>query len=401
MRRLLFVLSAFSVGFVACQCGPADLCEGTRCGPGLTCDPKTGSCVLGGTGGGLSGVGGGLSGTAGGVATGGGSTAGGTGGGDSADAGSLSCPMTCAGNAPICDRSVGRCVACTATQGCSGATPVCNRLWQGGLGKCQVCIDDNTGCTASAPFCDVTINPSAGCIGCRDTADCPVPGTVCDVFGSRSCVVNDGGFGGGAGGGGGGGGVVVWGDGGVTTRCLPGSTPTAMQCTTECPRGYVCQSGRCVLRGSSGPLQVTLRFPVAEDLDLYVVEPLPDGGVCEIFYQQPGANSPPPPFPLPFPIPMTNCGSQGWLDLDSNAACRIDNVNVENVIYRPTFIPTRGRYVVRVNYWQNCNASSPVPYEVEVRANGQTRYYCGTFQPNQASGGGVGAGRFVADFTIP
>ncbi|MBE2249575.1 MAG: hypothetical protein IAE78_08490, partial [Myxococcus sp.] len=191
-----------------------------------------------------------------------------------------------------------------------------------------------------------------------------------------------------------------WGDGGVTNRCLPGSPPTPMQCTTECPKGYTCQSGRCVLRGSTGPLQVTLRFPVAEDLDLYVVEPLPDGGACEIFYQQPG-NTPPPPFPLPFPIPVRACGAKGWLDLDSNAACDIDNVNVENIIYAPSTIATSGRYVVRVNYWQNCSASAPVPYEVEVRANGQTRYYCGSFTPSQASGGGVGAGRFVADFTIP
>ena len=98
---------------------------------------------------------------------------------------------------------------------------------------------------------------------------------------------------------------------------------------------------------------------------------------------------------------MTNCGSQGWLDLDSNAACRIDNVNVENIIYSGGAVATPGRYVVRVNYYQNCSASSPVPYEVEVRANGQTRYYCGSFQPGQSTGGAVGAGRFVADFTIP
>ena len=98
---------------------------------------------------------------------------------------------------------------------------------------------------------------------------------------------------------------------------------------------------------------------------------------------------------------MPNCGAKGWLDLDANRACNIDNVNVENIIYSPGIIPTSGRYVVRVNYWQNCSASMPVPYEVEVRANGQTRYFCGTFQPNQASGGSAGAGRFVADFVIP
>jgi hypothetical protein len=400
MRRLLFAVS-LTAAWAACQCGnTSNLCEGTRCGPGLTCDPKTGGCVLSptGQGGGLSGTGGGATSMGGGL-TGGGATGGGVAGG-AADAGSLDCPMTCAGNAPICDRSLGRCVACTATQGCSGATPVCNRLWQGGLGRCQVCTDDNAGCSGATPFCDVTITPAAGCIGCRNSADCTTPGTVCDTFGTRSCVVDDGGFGGGAGGGGGG--TVNWGDGGVTTRCLPGSTPTPMTCTTECPKGYVCQGGRCILRGSSGPLQVTLRFRDAEDLDLYVVEPLPDGGTCEVFYQQPNVDAGPPPIPLPFPLPpQVRCGAKGWLDLDSNAACRIDNVNVENIIYSPGVTPWSGRYVVRVNYWQNCSATGAVPYEVEVRVFGQTRYYCGSFQPNQASGGGIGAGRFVADFVIP
>ncbi len=391
MRHLLFVVSFAVVSAAACQCGGSgNLCEATNCGPGLRCDPKTGGCVLDsttGTGGGLSGSGGGSS------------TTGGGGGdaGEVVDAGSLDCPVTCAGNAPICDRTLGRCVACTTTQGCSGATPVCNRLWQGGLGRCQVCTDDNQGCAAPTPWCDVTINPAAGCIGCRSTDDCPVPGTVCDTFGSRSCVVNDGGFGGGGGGNNG----VIWGDGGVTNRCLPGATPNPTMCTTECAKGYVCQGGRCVLRGSNGPVQVTLRFPVAEDLDLYVVEPLPDGGTCEIYYQQPGVNPTPPPIPIPFPIPVQSCGAKGWLDLDANRACNIDNINVENIIYSPGIVATSGRYVVRVNYWQNCSASSPVPYEVEVRANGQTRYFCGTFQTNQASGGSAGAGRFVADFVIP
>ncbi|MCU0696174.1 MAG: hypothetical protein MUC96_06585 [Myxococcaceae bacterium] len=394
MRRLALPVVLLSA-WAACQCGPVSLCESTRCGPGLVCQPSTGRCVLDGTPPFISPTGG-----SGGSSVGGGSAGGAsTGGGDAQDAG-VDCPMTCAGQTPVCDRAQGRCVACTATAGCSGATPVCNRLWQGGLGRCQVCLDDNSGCSGATPFCDVTITPAAGCIGCRNPADCTTPGTTCDSFGTRTCVVDDGGFGGG--GAGGGSGSVVFSDGGVTTRCLPGGSTPGMACTTECPRGFVCQGGQCVLRGSTGPVQVTLRFPVAEDLDLYVVEPLPDGGTCEIYYGQPHVDAGPPPIPLPFPIPPPpRCGAKGWLDLDSNAACRIDNVNVENIIYSPNLTPTSGTYVVRVNYFQNCSASSPVPYEVEVRANGQTRFYCGSFTPSMATGGSLGAGRRVASFTLP
>lgn len=391
MPRLL-VIPVVAAVWAACQCGgSSNLCEGTSCGPGLTCEKSTGRCVfVVGTGGGLSGAGGGF------IGTGGGESAGGSAGGE-VDAGNVPCPMTCAGNAPICDRTQGRCVACTETQGCSFPNPVCNRLWQGGLGRCQVCLDDHSGCSGATPFCDVTIVPTAGCIGCRSSADCTQPGTVCDTANTRSCVGNDGGFGGGSSGGG-----VIWGDGGVTAHCLSVNTPTPATCTTECPKGYTCQGGRCVLRGSTGPIQVTLRFRDDEDLDLYVVEPLPDGGTCEVFYQQPNVDAGPPPIPLPFPLPTpVKCGAKGWLDLDSNAACRIDRVNVENIIYSPGVTPWSGRYVVRVNYWQNCMASGMVPYEVEVRANGQTRYFCGNFTPSQASGGGLGAGRFVADFVIP
>jgi hypothetical protein len=258
MRRLLLPVVLLSA-WAACQCGPGNLCESTRCGPGLTCDARSGRCISTGTPPDLTPTGG-----SGGMGAAGGSAGGlGTAGGDAEDGG-VDCPMTCAGQTPVCDRSQGRCVACTARAGCSGATPVCNRLWQGGVGRCQVCLDDNSGCSGSTPFCDVTILPAAGCIGCRNAADCTTPGTTCDSFGTRTCVVDDGGFGGG-GAGGGGGGPVTFSDGGVTARCLPGGPPPSMACTTECPRGFVCQGGRCVLRGSSGPVQVTLRFPNPED----------------------------------------------------------------------------------------------------------------------------------------
>jgi hypothetical protein len=239
------------------------------------------------------------------------------------------------------------------------------------------------------------------CVECRDTHDC-TGGLVCDPV-LYSCVMPGTGSGGGTGGNG----TVVFDDAGMTAHCLQTGGP-APQCTTECSRGFVCESGQCVLRGSTGPVQVTLRFNKPEDLDLHVVEPLPDAGTCEIWYGNP--NQPPDagsfPFPFfdagfPFPIPMPmSCGAKGWLDLDSNPACRIDNVDIENVIYPAGSSAPHGTYIVRVDYYQACDGD-PVPYEVEVRANGQTRYYCGTFQPGTSDEGNAGSGVTITTFTIP
>lgn len=381
-RAFLFAFALAS--WAGCQCGPAPgPCDGVKCAAGLTCDPTIGKCIDPNASGG--GSGGGVSGGGGGGAT-------GSGGGGAMMG---TCSPACSGNTPVCDPATNTCKTCTDDLGCSGATPVCQTISNGGLGKCVVCTV-NKGCVegSATPACDPTVFPDGACVMCTQGSDCPVPGSACDLN-TNTCIP------GGTGGGGGGGNMLpIFDDAGMTARCLPFDAGAQM-CSTECPRGYECVSGLCKLRGSSGPVQVTLRFNQPEDLDLHVVEPLGDGGTCEIYYAQPGVNpnAPPPPFPLPFPIP--NCGAKGWLDLDSNAACRIDNVDVENVIYSPGTIAPRGTYIVRVVYYQNCQATAPVPYEVEVRANGQTRFYCGQFQPNQANGGNQGAGTTITSFTLP
>lgn len=382
--RALVALSLLAAWF-SCQCGPTstDPCDGVRCGTGLSCDPLTGRCA--------SPIAGGNGGTGGGI----GGTGGGSGGGSAEDAGS-GCAVTCSGTTPVCDTATNTCKICTETLGCSGSTPVCQTIANGGLGKCVVCTV-NAGCSGATPACDPTVFPNGACVQCVSPDDCPVPGSLCDL-GTNTCV--SGNTGGGAGGGGGSSGPPVFDDAGMTSRCLPFDAGT-MACTTECPKGYECVSNVCQLRGSTGPLQVTLRFNQAEDLDLHLVEPLPDGGTCEIYYAAPGVNpnAPPPPIPLPFPIP--NCGAKGWLDVDSNAACNIDNIDVENIIYSPGVVPTRGTYIARVVYYQHCSSPGPIPYEVEVRANGVTRWYCGQFQPGDANGGNQGAGVTVSTFRLP
>lgn len=385
MHIRVFLFAAVVSFWFGCNCGGmGSPCDGVRCATGLACDEKTGRCAVTGSGGGSGGGFGGGAGGGGGVASDGGSDAGAMG----------TCNPACGANAPLCDPATNSCKICTDTLGCSGATPVCLTIANGGFGRCMACTVEK-GCVAPRQYCDPTVQPAGACVECRTSNDCS-NGLVCDLDGT--CVVNDGGFGGGGGSGGGGGGIVEFDDAGLTAHCLP-FDGGAQACTTECQRGFVCVGGQCVLRGSAGPVQVTLRFPQDEDLDLHVVEPLGDGGSCEIWYGAPNIDAS-IPIPIPIPIPNRNCGAQGWLDLDSNPACRIDSVRIENVIYPASAPAPKGHYTVRVDYFQNCSAVGTVPYEVEVRANGQRRYYCGSFQHTQSDQGSAGSGVTVTTFDI-
>ncbi len=352
MKLRLFLASALVSMLVSCQCGSSNRCEAVRCGEGLVCAPATGRCVVsvGDAGGG------------------------GQGGGDgsSTDAGRLLpdggmpavCPVACGGETPVCDPVAQKCVACTV----------------------------NEGCAAPTPFCDPTIAPNGACIGCRTFVDCQGESMDCDQT-THTCYQFDAGFNPGGG--------VIFDDAGITDHCKDVALP-APQCKAEgCPKGFTCANGQCVLNGSNGPVQVTLRFNQPADLDLYLVEPLPNGGKCEIYYGNPNTAPIPglPPLPMPpFPKP---CGALGFLDRDSNRACTLDNVDVENIIYKTGVTATSGKYTVRVNLWSACNVSVTIPYEVEVRANGDRRYYCGQFKPSDANGGNQGAGVVVTEFVIP
>jgi hypothetical protein len=351
---------------VSCQCG-GGLCDAVKCKTGFTCDPMSGVCKEDHAGGGSGG--GGAASSGGGTASSGGGTASSGGGTASSGGGTASSGGGNGGGA-----------AATCEPACSGTTP----------------------------FCD-TSGASPQCIQCRTPFDC-TQGLTCDP-GSHTCVTDTGtggssGTGGGtsSGSGGGTGSVpVTFDDAGMSMHCLQTSGPA--QCTTECSRGYECVGGQCQLRGSGGPVQITLRWNLPEDLDLHVVEPLPDGGGCDIYYGDPGRTPDAGPitiggFTIP-PPPPSRCGAIGWLDLDSNPACQIDNVDTENVIYPNGGVAPSGHFIVRVDYYEACGSPPPIPYEVEVRANGQTQFYCGTFDPSESDSGGDGSGRYIAGFTVP
>ena len=251
---------------------------------------------------------------------------------------------------------------------------------------------------------------ASGCIPlteeapCTDTSQCPV-GQRCDSQGTDSAPSQPvcraqlkgqeipEGAGGGAGGGGG---TFVF-DGGVFPACVPRDGGSAT-CTTECPRGFRCIGGQCLLNGGNGPLQVTLRWNTQEDLDLHLDEPLPDGGSCEIWYGDvndvDGGNP-------------SQCGAVGALDLDSEAACPspADYVDIENIIYPAGAVAPAGTYNVRVDHYLSCDATLPaVPFQLEVRQGNNLMGVCGVFFPSDAdfsAGGAEGGGRPVFSFTVP
>ncbi|WP_426196833.1 hypothetical protein [Massilia sp. DWR3-1-1] len=127
------------------------------------------------------------------------------------------------------------------------------------------------------------------------------------------------------------------------------------------------------LRVGSGPLQISLSFDHSDDVDLHVVTP----GNEEIFYAS------------------RSDATGGQLDLDSNAGCRLDHVNNENIVWAADAQPRAGRYKVRVDLYESCS-QAPVNYTLKVVNCGVVSTYTGSFVPANADFGGLGSGREVA-----
>jgi len=160
-------------------------------------------------------------------------------------------------------------------------------------------------------------------------------------------------------------------------------------CTGACNEGFHCQGGVCVLNGGGGPVQVTLRWDQPEDLDLHVVEPLPAGGSCEIWYGDSKQ-----------PCRHHQLRRKGSLDLDSNAGLQHRQRG-----HRERHLPARRRAARDLHgeggLLRQCGATARVPYEVTVRANGATQSFCGSFLPNAADNGAAGSGVLITTFVVP
>ncbi len=370
--------------------------------------------------------------------------------------GASACASPCGGERPICHEATGQCVRCTATQGCAGL--VCDTAALGGVGRCVDCLGSADCSQVGAPFC-LPVEGVNRCVACRGDGDCRA-GSVCEAS-RRTCVVVEQGDAD-AGQGTPDAGTPPVDDGGWDAgACVPRAVERA--CGAGCEKGYGCVGGVCQLNGSSGSLQVTLRWNTVQDLDLSLLAPLPDGGSCLIDWlgvvptldagvipgfdggrpplpsfdgglpPLPGLDGgrpplPPPPPPMtdggPGPMPVLDAGipssplppgsfprcTMGSLDLDANSnECRrgATATPVENIIFLPTDVPLAGRYQVLVNHYSVCRSTVTwVPYEVEVRRGNQVTGLCGVFVPTDADWITQGtfntvAGRRVFDFTIP
>jgi hypothetical protein len=118
---------------------------------------------------------------------------------------------------------------------------------------------------------------------------------------------------------------------------------------------YAVQNVR-VTHVGTGDVQVSVSWSGASDVDLHVYDPNGE----EVYYgHRQGA-------------------SGGTLDLDSNPACQLDNVNNENIVW-PTDVAPHGTYTVHVAYYDDCNAAES-DYVLTVQAKGQNpQIFTGSF----------------------
>ncbi len=105
-----------------------------------------------------------------------------------------------------------------------------------------------------------------------------------------------------------------------------------------------------LMDAGTGVLQVSLSWDQLNDVDLHVIEP--DG--TEIYYGN------------------RLSVSGGQLDVDSNPACNIDNINNENIYYEdsPDVTIPFGEYEVLVDLWSNCDLPSDTNYTIVVYYGG-------------------------------
>lgn len=105
-----------------------------------------------------------------------------------------------------------------------------------------------------------------------------------------------------------------------------------------------------------GAIEIKLAFSNSKDVDLHLF--LPDGD--HIYYGNRG-----------YTLVTENGDTLSYgLDIDSNAGCRIDDINKEN-IYIPEELVDTGTYRVVVDMYSNCYPSTPTSWSIVARYRGE------------------------------
>lgn len=106
-----------------------------------------------------------------------------------------------------------------------------------------------------------------------------------------------------------------------------------------------------LMDAGTGLLQVSLSWDQFNDVDLHLIDPNGE----EIYYGNPTS------------------ATGGQLDVDSNAACNIDEINNENIYYEdsPEVTIPYGEYEVLVDLWSNCDIVPSTNYTVVVYYGGE------------------------------
>ncbi len=141
------------------------------------------------------------------------------------------------------------------------------------------------------------------------------------------------------------------------------------------------------VEAGTGKLQVSCSWDKSNDLDLHLIEP---NGFDINWDEDKSPNG-------------------GFLDVDSNPICFIDNINNENVTYSGTAKVENGKYKVKISLFSGCEITEVTNYVVTARYNGtlitpvtgKNPYY-GKVAASHAYIGGDGprGGEVVMEFNI-
>lgn len=140
--------------------------------------------------------------------------------------------------------------------------------------------------------------------------------------------------------------------------------------------GAYFSQGMRIIGVGTGDVQVSISWTGASDVDLHVVDPSGE----EVYFGN------------------RTAASGGTLDLDSNPACSLDNVNNENITW-PLGQGMPGTYTVRVDYWDACGVAQS-DYVVTVQTtNGTAQVFTGSLT-GSGDHGGSGSGTQITTFTF-